>query len=74
MCGPEPKIKFKIDDLFEQGSFFRLLLDLSDRSIISNRTVVEQVIRYKYLPELEKLDYWSRLHGYNGKWAAFKKF
>ena len=42
----KPKIKFKIDDLFEQGAFFRLLLDLSDRSIISNRTVVEKIGEY----------------------------
>jgi hypothetical protein len=38
-----PTVKFKNDDLFEQGSYFRLLMDLNDRSIISNRTIVEKI-------------------------------
>ena len=38
-----PSVKFKNDDLFEQGSYFRLLMDLNDRSIISNRTIIEKI-------------------------------
>jgi hypothetical protein len=38
-----PVVKFKNDDLFEQSSYFRLLMDLNDRSIISNRTIIEKV-------------------------------
>jgi len=39
----KPIVKFKNDDLFEQSSYFRLLMDLNDRSIISNRTIVEKI-------------------------------
>jgi len=38
-----PVVRFKNDDLFEQSSYFRLLMDLNDRSIISNRTIIEKV-------------------------------
>jgi len=39
----KPVVKYKLDDLFEQSSYFRLLVDLNDRNIISNRTIVEKV-------------------------------
>lgn len=39
----KPVVKFKNDDLFEQSSYFRLLMDLNDRSIISNKTIVEKI-------------------------------
>jgi len=39
----KPKIKFSVDNLFDQPSYFKLLTELNDRNVISNQTVVEKI-------------------------------
>lgn len=39
----KPKIKFNNDNLFDQPSYFKLLVELADRNIISNQTVLEKI-------------------------------
>jgi predicted GIY-YIG superfamily endonuclease len=39
----KPKIKFSVDNLFDQPSYFKLLTELNDRNIISNQTIVEKI-------------------------------
>lgn len=38
-----PKIKFSVDNLFDQPSYFKLLTELNDRNVISNQTIVEKI-------------------------------
>jgi hypothetical protein len=38
-----PKIKFNNDNLFDQPSYFKLLVELADRNIISNQTILEKI-------------------------------
>jgi len=38
-----PSIRFSINNLFDQTAYFRLLVDLNDRNIISNRTIIEKI-------------------------------
>lgn len=38
-----PLVKFSINNLFDQTAYFRLLVDLNDRNIISNRTVIDKI-------------------------------
>ena len=38
-----PTIRFSINNLFDQTAYFRLLVDLNDRNIISNRTIIEKI-------------------------------
>lgn len=39
----KPKIKFSVDNLFDQPSYFKLLTELNDRNVISNQTIVEKI-------------------------------
>lgn len=39
----KPKVKFSVDNLFDQPSYFKLLTELNDRNIISNQTIVEKI-------------------------------
>jgi len=39
----KPLIKFNVDNLFDQPSYFKLLTELNDRNVISNQTVVEKI-------------------------------
>jgi hypothetical protein len=39
----KPRIKFNVDNLFDQPSYFKLLTELNDRNVISNQTVVEKI-------------------------------
>ena len=39
----KPKIKFNVDNLFDQPSYFKLLTELNDRNVISNQTIVEKI-------------------------------
>ena len=39
----KPQIKFSTDNLFDQPTYFKLLLELVDRNVISNQTVVEKI-------------------------------
>jgi hypothetical protein len=39
----KPRIKFNVDNLFDQPSYFKLLTELNDRNVISNQTIVEKI-------------------------------
>lgn len=39
----KPKIKFSVDNLFDQPSYFKLLTELNDRNVISNQTIIEKI-------------------------------
>lgn len=39
----KPKIKFSVDNLFDQPSYFKLLTELNDRNVISNQTITEKI-------------------------------
>ena len=38
-----PKVRFNNDNLFDQPSYFKLLIELADRNIISNQTILEKI-------------------------------